>query len=77
MQASQLPAYPEIEARVMEHLDRARAEMSDIRDWLRSDWEPAGSPRPDGAAEAASQVMTAVGEVKILIDQAKNALERR
>lgn len=77
MQATQLPAYAEIERHVMTHLDRARSEMSEVRDWLVSDWRPLGSPRPHGATQAASQVMTVVGEVKVLIDQAKNALERQ
>jgi hypothetical protein len=77
MQTTQLPTYTEIERHVMTHLDRARAEMSEVRDWLLSDWRPLGSPRPDGATEAADKIMIAVGAVKILIDEAKSELDRR
>jgi hypothetical protein len=72
-----LPTYTEIEEHALKHLDRARTEMSGVRDWLRSDWRPLGSPRPAGGAESRDEVMRIVGEVKILIDQAKNALDRR
>jgi hypothetical protein len=77
MQEHELPTYAEIERHALNHLDRARNEMSQARDWLRSDWRPLGSPRPDGAAEACEQVMDIVGQVKQLIDKAKTALHRR
>lgn len=71
------PTYDEIERRTCEHLDAARNEMSEARDWLRSDWQPLGSPRPAGAAEAYDEVTAIIGQVKGLIDQAKRALDRR
>jgi hypothetical protein len=70
----ELPTYAEIERHALEHLNRARNEMSEVRDWLRSDWRPLGSPRPEGAADASAEVMDIVGQVKGLIDQAKSAL---
>lgn len=76
MQEHELPTYAEMERRAIEHLDRARNEMSEARDWLRSDWRPLGSPRPPGAADARDKVMDVIGEVKGLIDEAKRALDR-
>jgi hypothetical protein len=76
MQEHELPTYAEIEKRALEHLDAARNEMSEVRDWLRSDWRPLGSPRPGGAADACNEVMDIIGQVKTLIDQAKTALNR-
>ena len=37
MQEHELPTYTEIEKHALEHLDAARSEMSQVRDWLRSD----------------------------------------
>lgn len=76
MHEHQLPTYEEIGQHALEHLHRARNEMSEVRDWLRSDWRPLGSPRPEGGAEAHDEVMKVVGEVKELIDKAKRALHR-
>lgn len=76
MQETKLPTYEEIEQHALKHLDQARNEMSEVRDWLRSDWRPLGSPRPEGGAEARDEVMEVIGEVKELIDKAKRALRR-
>lgn len=76
MHENELPAYPEIERRALEHLDRARSELSEARDWLLSDWRPAGSPRPADAADT-GKVMGLIGEVKGRIDEAKTMLDRR
>ena len=73
---TQLPTWAEIENHALHHLDTARNEMSEVRDWLRSDWRPLGSPLPDGAADARREVLRIVGEVKGLIDQAKGILQR-
>lgn len=73
---SNLPTWDEIEAHALDHLDKARNEMSEVRDWLNSDWRPLGSPLTDGAADARSEVLRIVGQVKDLIDQAKDMLQR-
>jgi hypothetical protein len=73
---SSLPTWPEIEAHALRHLHAARNEMSDVRDWLRSDWRPAGSPLTDPAANARTEIVRAVAEVQAIIDRAKNLLER-
>lgn len=75
MQAYELPTYDEIEKHALEHLDRARNELSEARDWLRSDWHPVGSPRPADAGDA-DGVIGFIGGAKRLIDQAKYELDR-
>ena len=72
---SELPTWREIEDDALRHLDTARNEMSEVRDWLRSDWRPLGSPLTPAAADARSEVLRIVGEVKNLIDQAKGILQ--
>ena len=74
MNDSELPTWDEIEAHVLRHLDAARGEMSEVRDWLNSDWRPLGSPLTTAQAGARSEVLRIAGEVKSLIDQAKDAL---
>jgi hypothetical protein len=69
---SELPTWDEIEDHALRHLDAARNEMSEVRDWLRSDWHPLGTPLPDADARARSEVLRIAGEVKQLIDQAKD-----
>lgn len=76
MADSSLPTWGEIEAHALRHLHAARNEMSEVRDWLNSDWRPAGSPLSDADAAARRQVLWTVAEVQGLIDQAKGALER-
>ena len=70
----ELPTWAEIESHALRHLHAARTEMSEVRDWLRSDWRPAGTPLSDADAAARTEVLRIAGEVKNLIDQAKNAL---
>lgn len=71
---SQLPTWSEIKDHALHHLDAARNDMSEVRDWLRSDWRPVGTPLSAADARARTEVLRVVGEVKTLIDQAKNAL---
>lgn len=74
MPDSELPTWAEIEAHALRHLDAARNEMTEVRDWLRSDWRPLGSPLPDADTAARSEVLRIASEVKRLIDQAKDVL---
>jgi hypothetical protein len=71
MSEAELPAWAEVEAHAVRHLNAARNEMSDARDWLNSDLSV-----PPSAADvrARSEVLRIAGEVKRLIDQAKDAL---
>jgi hypothetical protein len=71
---SELPAWDEIEAHALRHLHAARNEMSEVRDWLNSDWSPPGSPLTTAQAGARREVLRITGEVKRLIDQAKDEL---
>ena len=70
-----LPTWPEIKRDALSHLDAARGEMSEVRDWLNSDWRPLGSPLTGADANARREVLRIVGEVKNLIDQAKGLLQ--
>lgn len=74
--ADDLPTWAEIEVRALGELDLARNHMSEVRDWLRSDWQPLGSPLTDTQAAARTEVLRIAGQVKGLIDQAKNLLQR-
>lgn len=69
-----LPTWPEIKRGAVSDLDAARNAMSDVRDWLNTDWRPLGSPLTKAEAEARNEVMKIVGQVKDLIDQAKGML---
>lgn len=71
----ELPPWGEIEDHALLHLHKARTEMSEVRDWLNSDWRPLGSPLSSSAASARSEVLRIAGEVKNLIDQAKGLLQ--
>jgi len=71
---SELPTWGEIEDHALRHLDAARNEMSEVRDWLNSDWRPAGSPLTAAQAGARREVLRIAAEVKMLIDQAKDVL---
>lgn len=71
---NKLPTWSEIESHALRHLDAARNEMSEVRDWLRSDWRPVGSPLTGASARKRTEVLRIAGEVKDLIDQAKGVL---
>lgn len=73
---SELPTWAQIEDHVLFHLDEARNQMSEVRDWLKSDWRPLGSPPPAGTGSTRVEVLRIVGEVKNLIDQAKDTIYR-
>jgi hypothetical protein len=72
---SELPTWHEIEGHALHHLHAARNEMSEVRDWLNSDWRPAGSPLTGSAATARREVLRITGQIKDLIDQAKDLLQ--
>ena len=74
--AAGLPTWREIKRGAISDLNAARSAMSDVRDWLNSDWRPLGSPLTVADADARDETMRIVGQVKNLIDQAKDLLER-
>lgn len=71
---NELPTWSEIESHALTHLDAARNEMSEVRDWLRSDWRPLGSPLTEAAARRRTEVLRIAAQVKNMIDQAKGVL---
>lgn len=76
MKEHELPTWDDIVDRALNSLNSSRNALSEARDWLRSDWRPLGSPSPDAAADARSDVLELVGEAKALIDRAKETLYR-
>jgi hypothetical protein len=73
---SNLPTWPEIERHALGHLHTARTELTDVQDWLRSDWSPAGSELTGAQSKARSEVTRLASQAKRLIDQAKDLLQR-
>ena len=59
-----------------ESLDAVHHAASDARDWIMSDWRPIGSSLTDHAADARTEVLRIVGQIKALADQGKDALRR-
>lgn len=76
MQAHQLPTWNEIVGNTRESLNKSRNAASEARDWIMSDWRPVGSSLTDDAAEARTTVLKLAGQIKNLVDQAKDALAR-
>lgn len=74
MQEHELPTWQGMFRSALVELDTARSALSDAAGWLRSDWRPLGTPLPDAAATARSEVLDRVGRLKGAIDQAKDAL---
>ena len=74
MQEHELPTWNEILRHALNSLDTARGATSEARDWLNSDWRPAGTSLTDAAAVARVEVFKLIGEIKGLIDQAKGHL---
>lgn len=74
MQEHELPTWNGIVDQVLTELDHGRNGLSEASSWLRSDWQPLGSPISPAAADARSRVFTLIGEAKGLIDEAKDAM---
>ncbi|MEU8901768.1 hypothetical protein AB0C65_38300 [Nocardia sp. NPDC048505] len=69
-----LPTRADIFANALSDLDVARNGLSSSRDWLQSDWQPAGAVLTDAAATGRTEARRLIAEAKDLIDQAKRAL---
>jgi hypothetical protein len=52
---------------------QARNELSTARDWMNSDWPEGAGPVDHDARIEAGRL---ISEAKVLLDQAKNALDR-
>lgn len=76
MKAHELPTWNEILGQARDSLDIARNAASDAASWMRSDWRPVGSSLTDEAADARTELFEIVGQIKALVDQGKDALER-
>lgn len=76
MKAHELPTWNEIVGNTRESLNNTRNAASEARDWIMSDWRPVDTSLTDEAAEARTTVLKLVGQIKGLVDQAKDALAR-
>ncbi len=71
---SALPTRPEMMANALASLRQAQSALSDARDWLNSDWRPAGTALTDAQADARSTTRRVVGECKVALTEAQDAL---
>lgn len=73
---SNLPTKREIFLEAIDELSGAYRALGDAADWLRSDWQPIGSPLTATQSEARSEMFEAIGEAKAAINRAKGAAAR-
>ena len=74
MPEGDLPEWRELVHHVLKELESARNRLSAARDWLNSQWHPAGSPLRDTAADARTSVLKIIAITKGQIDEAKGIL---
>lgn len=70
-----LPTRTEIFANCLAPLDSARGSLSEVREWLRSDWQPLGAALSPEAGEARTTILQTLTDAKNLIDTMKNIRE--
>lgn len=73
---SNLPTRREIFLEATDELSGAYRALGDAADWLRSDWQPIGSPLTAAQAAARSEMFDAINQAKAAINLAKNAAGR-
>ncbi|MCL2586089.1 MAG: hypothetical protein FWE35_26950 [Streptosporangiales bacterium] len=71
---AELPTWEQIEHNTLSCYDTAFAAVADAADWLRSDWSPAGTPLPDGAADRRARLQTVNRRLETLLNEAKDIL---
>jgi hypothetical protein len=71
-----LPTRRELFLEAADELSTAYRALGDAGDWLRSDWQPVGSPLTDAQAAAREVMWDAIGAAKTAINQAKDAATR-
>lgn len=69
-----LPTRAEMFAHALEALEHASCSLSDARDWLKSDWRPAGSSLSDAGARARRLGLEYVSDVKGEIEEVKQLM---
>lgn len=74
MKESELPTWPEIERHALGELDEARNHVAEAGNWLRSDWQPPGSPLTSAQGRRRGEVMRIAAQMEGLIDQAVDLL---
>jgi hypothetical protein len=71
-----LPARDEIFTKALSDLDTAYRVLGDASDWLRSDWQPAGSSLTDAQGDARSDMQDAIAAAKAAINKTQDAAYR-
>lgn len=76
MRDDELPTREEIFLKALDELSTAYRALGDAADWLRSDWQPVGSPLTNAQGDAKDTIYDAIGEAKTAINRAKDAASR-
>lgn len=71
---TELPTRAQMFANCLSPLDTARGSLSEVRDWLRSDWRPLGASLTPEAGEARAAILDTLTETKNLIDTMKRRI---
>lgn len=72
---SNLPTREEMFQAAAAEMRNARASLADARDWLASDWRPAGSRLTKEQAAARTTAREAIGGARTAIDEALRQLD--
>lgn len=75
-QRTGLPTREQMMQLALAAMEEARADLSEARDWLNSDWQPGGSSLTDDQAAARTATRGAISSCKRDIDGATEALRR-
>lgn len=59
---TELPTRAQMFANCLSPLDTARGSLSEVRDWLRSDWQPLGASLTPEAGEARAAILDTLTE---------------
>lgn len=71
-----LPTADRMIANAVQLIDDAYKTLGDAQDWLRSDWQPVGTPLTAEQATARRELQAGIGRAKTAINEAKNAAGR-
>jgi hypothetical protein len=73
---SRLPTRTEIFLNALAELDIAYRALGDAQDWLRSDWQPAGTSLTNAQGDARNAMQDQIAAAKTAVNRAKDAGHR-